>query len=191
VRTLQARDHRAVLWGAGLVAGGILVFRGGPEAARAITTLQSRTESQVATLGRVENLLAREPAVRDSLSTTLRDIVALAPDLVDGTSAAAAQASLSALLSLAADRHSVKVLRVDPLPDSAADVFHRVAIHLELEGDLAGVSRLLASIESGHPVLTVSALAIETPDPAPHPRTPEGLHVVLDVAGYYLPRGGP
>jgi hypothetical protein len=188
---MQLRDRRAVLWGAGLVAGGILAFRGGPAVARAITTLQSRTESQVATLGRVDDLLVREPVVRDSLSTTLRDIVALAPDLVDGSSGAAAQASLSALLSLAADRRSVKVLRIDPLPGSAAGVLHRVALHLELEGDLAGLSRLLAGLEIGEPVLTVSTLSIETSDPVPHPRASEVLHLTLDVTGYYLPRGGP
>jgi len=146
--------------------------------------------AQTETLARVEDLVAREPAVRDSLGDVVRGIVALAPDLVDGETSADAQASLSALLSMAANRHGLRVVRVDPLPDSTAGVFGRVALHAELEGDLAGATGVVGGLESGAPLLTLSNVAIDTPDPVPHPRTSEVLHVSFEVRGYYLARRG-
>ena len=130
----------------------------------------------------------RGPAVRDSMAQTFQEIVALAPDLVEGEASADAQASLSGLVSLAANRGALKIVRVDPLPDSAAGPFHRVALHVEFEGDMSGLTGLLGTLETHAPILTISAFSLETPDPVPHPRMSEVLHVAMDVSGYYLPR---
>ena len=189
MKTLGARDRRALLLGVALIAGALLLLRGVPAALRAVVGLKERTAAQVETLARVEDVVLRGPAVRDSMAQTFRAIVALAPDLVNGESPVDAQASLSALLSLAANRHAMKVVRVDPLPDSAAGAFHRVSLHAEFEGDVSGVTGLLGALESGEPILTVSALRIESPDPTPHPRMSEVLHLSVDVGGYYLVRG--
>ena len=189
MRRLGRRDRRALLIGVGVVVSALLAFRGVPLALRGIEELRDRAAGQTATLARVEDVVLRGPAVRDSLTEALHGIVSLAPELVDGTTAADAQASLSGLVSLLANRHALKVLRADALPDSAVGVFHRVALHAELEGDVGGVTALLRSLETGAPLLTVSSLSLETPDPAPHPRTPEVLHLSADVSGYYLPRG--
>ena len=185
---LGLRDRRALLIGSGAVTFALLAFRGVPLTVRGIDELRERAAGQTATLARVEDVVLRGPVVRDSLTDALHRIVALAPDLVDGTTAADAQASLSGLVSLVANRHALKVLRADALPDSAVGVFHRVALHAELEGDVGGVTAFLRSIETGAPLLTVSSVSLETPDPAPHPRTPEVLHLSADVSGYYLPR---
>jgi Type II secretion system (T2SS), protein M subtype b len=188
MKAMATRDRRALLRGLGVALGAVVLLRGVPVAARSIEFLRDKTVAQQATLARVEDVIVRGAAVRDSLAQTFHDIVALAPDLVDGDTPADAQAGLSAVLSLAASRHALKVVRVDPLPDSAAGVFHHVALHAELEGDIDGVTGLLASLESGGPLVTVSSLSIGTSDPAPHPRTSEALHVTLDVGGYYLAR---
>lgn len=190
MRALSPRDRRALGWGISAIVGAVLLFRSAPAAVRAVLALRERAAAQAVTLARANDLLAREPAARDSLSATLRAIVALAPDLVDGQSSADAQASLGGVVSLVADRHAVKVLRLDPLPDSSSGVFHQVAVHAELEGDLTGVTQVLAVLEKGEPALSVTALAIDSPDPTPHPRSPEALHVALDVVGYYMPGRG-
>jgi hypothetical protein len=187
VKALGLRDRRALLGGLSLVLGTAALLRGVPAAVRSIRVLRDKAIAQRATLARVEDVIVRGPAVRDSLGQTFQDIVALAPDLVDGDSPADAQAGLSTVLSLAASRHALKVVRVDPLPDSVAGVFHRVALHAELEGDIAGVTGLLGSLETGKPLLTVSSLSIGTPA-VPHPRASEALHVTLEVGGYYLAR---
>ncbi|HKV69642.1 MAG TPA: type II secretion system protein GspM [Gemmatimonadales bacterium] len=185
---IGSRDRRALLLGLGAVVLALLAFRGVPLAVRGVDGLRDRAAGQTATLARVEDVVLRGPAVRDSLTDALQGIVSLAPELVDGTTAADAQASLSGLVSLVANRHALKVLRADALPDSAVGVFHRAAIHAELEGDLGGVTAFLRSIETGEPLLTVSSISLETPDPLSYRRTPEVLHLFADVSGYYLPR---
>src|SRR5438552_15033840 len=136
-----------------LVAG--LVLEVFPWVVRSVVALRSRALAQAATLARAEDVLVREPEVRDSLTQVLSRIVALAAKLVDGKTSAEAQASLSGLVSLVANRQQLKVVRLDPLPDSAAGALTRVAMHAELEGDAAGLARLVRSIEPGGALLTV------------------------------------
>jgi hypothetical protein len=188
VKPLARRDRRALTWGCGVILSAVALLRGVPVAMRGVGALRDRTIAQRATLARVEDVVERRPAVRDSLAQTFQDIVALAPVLVDGDTPADAQAGLAALFSLEANRHALKVIRLDPLPDSAAGVFHRVGLHAELEGDIAGVTGLLANLETGEPLLTVASLTIGAPDVVPHPRTSEALRLKLDVGGYYLAR---
>lgn len=176
------------MWGLLTVFAAWTLVRGVPAGLRAVAALRGKALGQVETLARVEDVLMRAPAVHDSLAETFHAIVALAPDLVEGEGPADAQSSLSALLSMAASRHALKLVRVDPLPDSAVGPFHRVSLHAELEGDIGGVTGLLSTLESGEPLLTVSALSLDTPDPLPHPRTSEALHLSIDVAGLYLAR---
>jgi hypothetical protein len=130
-------------------------------------------------------VLSRTPLVRDSVNAVLAAIVGLAPQLVDGHSAADAQAGLSGLVTLAANRHNLKIVRLEPLPDSAVGVLSPVRLHAVLEGDVWGAAELLRALETGDPLLTVTSLAITTPDPV---ATVEALHIEIDVAGYYLPR---
>jgi hypothetical protein len=186
---MTARDRRALFLGAAVILGVVLLVRALPWAARSLVRLRARVtqQSQIASSARA--LLAATPFMRDSLGRVLNDIVALAPKLVDGRSAAEAQASLSALVSLAANRHDLKVVRLDPLPDSSAGVFSRANVHAEMEGDIVGLTGFLKAIETATPLLSIGALAVAAPDPRANPNTPEALHLELDLSGYYLPRG--
>lgn len=175
--------------GFGVIAGSWVALWGVPAGLKAVRSLRERTAEQAASLSRVEDVVLDGPRLRDSMAQTFRAIVALAPDLVDGEGPADAQASLSGLVSLDASRNSLKVVRVDPLPDSVDGPFHRVTLHAEFEGDVAGLTGFLSTVETQAPILTISALSLETADPVPHPRTSEVLHVAMDVRGYYLPRG--
>lgn len=185
---MKPRDRRALLWGLGVIAGAWLALRGVPAAVSGARALRERTAEQVTTLARVEDIVMRAPLVRDSMAQVFQDIVGLAPDLVDGEASADAQASLSGVVALAANRNALKVVRVDPLPDSVAGPFRRVALHAELEGDISGLTGLLGTLEAHAPILTISSLSLETPDPVPHPRMSEVLHVAIDVSGLYLPK---
>lgn len=186
MKRMTPRDGRALLWGGGVIFAAALLLRGAPAGLAGVRHLRDRTAAQEATLARAEAVIVRGPAVRDSLASVIHGIVALAPQLVDGESTADAQASLAALLSLAANRHGVKVARVDALPDSTAGVFGRVAMHAELEGDLAGVTSVIGGLETGETLLSLANVSFETPDPVPHPRMSEVLHASFDVRGFYL-----
>ncbi|MGH7612411.1 MAG: type II secretion system protein GspM [Gemmatimonadales bacterium] len=188
---MTPRDARAIQLGTAAILGALIVLRGAPAAVRGVAWLHQRAIAQADVAARSRALLAASPATQDSLSGVLRGIVGLAPTLVDGHSAAEAAASLSGMVSHAANRHALKVLRLDPLPDSTAGVFSRVSVHAELEGDVAGAARLLRAIERGAPLLSVTALAVSATDPWSRPGTGEVLRVEMDVTGFYLPRATP
>ena len=186
---MTVRDRRAVLRGGAVVLAALVLLRALPWAVRSVAALRVRALEQQATLARAEEVLALELAIHDSLTQVLGQIVALAPRLVDGHTSAQAQAGLASLVSLAVSRHLLKVVRLDPLPDSGGGrgPFTRVALHAELEGDVAGLTRLLRDVETGDPLLTVTSLSVLAPAPAV-PHAAEALRVELDLAGLYLAR---
>ncbi len=186
---MTVRDRRAVLRGGAVVLATVVLLRALPWAVRSVAALHTRALEEQATLARAEEVLASEPAIHDSLTQVLGRIVALAPRLVEGRTSAEAQAALSSLVSLVASRQQLKVVRLDPLPDSGGgkSPFARVALQAELEGDVTGLTRLLRDIETGDPLLTVTSLSVLAPAPAV-PHAAEALRVELDVAGLYLAR---
>jgi hypothetical protein len=187
---MTPRDRRALSWGGAALLGAVLLLRVVPWTVRTVAALRAEAADRVLTVARANEVLAGAPATRDSLAQTLGAVVALAPRLVDGRTAADAQASLSGLVSLAASRHALRVVRLDPVPDSAGDgVFNRVAVHVELEGDIAGLTRFLGAVEKGDPLLTLPALSVQAIDAAGRPNAAEQLKIEATIAGLYLPRG--
>jgi type II secretory pathway component PulM len=187
---MTPRDRRALVWGALTVGAALLGLRVLPLGLRGVAAWQARASDRQATLARTRALLAAVPHLKDSLADLLPRVVALAPHLVAGRSAAEASASLTSLVGFAATRHGLKVVRMDPLPDSAVGVFGRVAVHAELEGDIRGLTRILQAVETGEPLLTVQTLGVDVADRNPRSEAPETLRVGLTVAGYFLPRDG-
>lgn len=185
---MTSRDRRALLVGGSVILGAIVLLRVLPWTVREAVSLRAQAIDRLATLDRARALVAALSANRDSLRDEFGAIVGLAPKLVDGARSAEAQASLSALVSLAAGRHALKLLRLDPLPDSAAGAFHRVAVHAECEGDVAGLTALLRSLEMATTLLTVPQLSVQAPDPWAESKAPERLRIELTVSGWYLAR---
>lgn len=188
---MTQRDRRAVIIGASAIGVALILLRGVPWSVNAICRLGDRAVAEEATANRARDLLARAPAVRDSLAQVLSDVVALAPRLVSGRSSAEAQATLAGLINLAAGRNALRVIGIDAVPDSAAGVFAEVRAHAVLEGDIRGLVGVLRAVEAGDPILTAPSLSISAPDPASPKSAPETLHIELLVTGYYLPKGTP
>lgn len=182
-------DRRALVLGGGGVVCAVLLLRVLPWSVRSVTELRTSAQERVETLARARDVAGGAPAVRDSLARALGEIVALAPKLVDGRTAAEAQASLGGLVSFAAGRQRLRVARLDPLADSSLGTFGRVALRAELEGDLAGLVRFLQTIETGDPLLSVPGLLVQAPDPG-NRSGPEALRIQATVVGLYLPRAG-
>jgi hypothetical protein len=187
---MTTRDRRALIWGGAAVLGAVLLLRVLPMTVRSVSALRTEAAERVETVARANDVLAAAPATRDSLARVLGAVIALAPRLVEGRTAAEAQASLSGLVSFAASRHALRIVRLDPLPDSVADgAFSRVAVHVELEGDVSGLTRFLGAVETGDPLLTLPALSVQATDPVGRPNAAEQLKIEATVAGLYLPRG--
>lgn len=185
---MTPRDRRAMLVGGAVLTAAFLALRLFPALGQSVTRLRAAAREERALLERAELVLAARPAVAESLHHALNAIVALAPRLVEGHSQAESQAALTSLLGMEAGRHAVKVVRLDPLPDSATGVFSRVALRAELQGDIRGVVGLLRRIETSDPTLSATGLRIGAVDPASGNEVPELLRVEMDIAGYYLPR---
>lgn len=185
---MTPRDRRAVILGTAILGISVVGLRVLPAAGRWVAALRSAAREERALLRRAQSVLGARSAVADSLHRALNAIVALAPRLVEGHTQAESQAGLTSLVSMEAGRHALKVVRLDPLPDSATGVFMRVALRAELEGDIAGVVGLVRRIETSDPTLSATGLRISALDPASGKRVPEVLRVEMNVAGYYLPR---
>lgn len=183
---MTARDRRALLWGAVAIGAAVLVLRVLPGALRAARAWHARGETRQAALDRTRRLLADVPSLQDSLGRLLPAVVALAPQLLDGSTPTEVSASLASLVALDARRNALSVVRVDPLPEAAVGVFTRVAVHAELEGDVRGLVAILQALETGEPVLTVESVSVDAPEGG---SASERLRIEMSVAGYGLPRG--
>lgn len=186
---MTARDRRALAWGAFAVSS-LLALRALPAGARRVSDLRQRAAASAAALARARAVLADAPAQRNALSDALARMIAFTPQLVGAGSGAEAGANLLGLVSAAASQHALRVVRLDLLPDSSLEVFGRAAVHAEVEGDVAALTRLLRAVEVGDPLLTVARLAVLAPYPAASGR-PEVLRLEARVEGWYLARGAP
>jgi type II secretion system (T2SS) protein M len=185
---VSPRDRRALLSGGAVLLGAVLLFRVFPASIRKVQALHATTIERVAMAAEARDVLEAAPALHDTLTRTLAEFVALAPQLVDGGTVAEAGANLSALVSLASSRHGVRIVRMDPVPDSADGIFRPVAVHVEAEADVAGLTRLIRAVETGLPVLSLQALTVQSPEPAARSDAPERLHLEATIVGWYLPK---
>ena len=185
---MTRRARRALFLGGGTVVAATFVLRVIPWAVHGTASLREAAGERQATAARAAEVLAGGPGTRDSLTRVLVEIVALAPEIVEGRSSAEAQVSLSGVVSLLANRHDLRVLRVDALPDSGVGVFKRVGVRAEFEGEVTGLAGMVRSLETGQLLLSVPTLTVTASDPTSRV---EALHIELDVTGFYLPRGVP
>ena len=181
------RDRRALLIGGLTVATAILGLRVLPwsvgHAKRSYATLKERADL----LGRTREELTSLPTLRDSAATLSQALVALAPQVLSGTSPADAGADLSGWMNLAASRSRAHIDRLDVVPDSnAVGRLARVRIHAAMETDVRGLVGLLRMIDSGDQVLKLEELHVEASEPASLEHGPERLKVELTVSGWYL-----
>ena len=183
---MTSRDRRAVALGGAALAAALLLFRVLPWTLRKVSQLHEEAVERSGTAQRAMEVLAHDPAVHDSLARVFTAILGLAPVLVEGHTATDAATTIAGIVSLTANQHNVKLVRVEVLPDSQEGVLDRVGVHAELECDLKGLTGFVRAIEVGQPLLTVATLSVTATDPAAHV---EVLHVMVDVVGYFLPRG--
>ena len=188
---MTGRERRALARGAAVVLAAVLLLRVIPAGVRAVTSARDRAGERLSALSRSQDLVRRMPALRDSLGTALTGVVALAPRLLGGRTRAEASAALAALVSLQAGRSGLKVLRLAPAADSSGGIVQSVDVQAEFEGDAAGLTAFLAAVERGHPLLTLLALAITSPEAVPRPGAAEALRIEIEVRGWYLARTEP
>ena len=186
---MTPRDRRALALGAAVVAAA-LTLRLAPLALARLQGARERLEGRVELLAHMRADLRDATRLQDSAEVVRRRIARLAGQLLSPRTEVEAAASLGALVSLAAERHHVRLGRAEAVPDSAnAGPARRVSLHAALESDTAGLLGLLGALADSPAVLTISALSVVA-DPPSAPGAPELLHTEITVRGWYLPRAG-
>jgi hypothetical protein len=183
---ISDRERRVVAVGALAVVVALGVGRGLPAwrawKSAAVASAALQTERAVDAEASVRGLRARI----DTVEARQRRLGELAPALLDGTTPAAAGASLAALVSGAAARSGVRLNSVQVAQDSASAgrTFLRVSLHADATGDVAGVSKMLSLLEGGPELLAIREMSISQPDPVG--QGPEQLHAELTIEGLAL-----
>jgi hypothetical protein len=185
---MTARDRRALVWGAVVLATAVVVLRVVPWAAREYTTLRSETREQLATLARGRLVAGTSVSIRDSLADVSSQLVAQAAKLVAGSTASEAMATLSASVQLAARTSGLRVDGLEPRLDTVTGLFSPVTVLGRFEGDVNGLATFLATMESGDPLLTVLHAMIQVGDRIPRAGAPEVLRAEIEVSGWRIAR---
>jgi len=184
---MTPRDRRALLVGGVTIAGAVLGLRVLPWAVRHATAARAVLRERATLLARTREEMASLPTLRDSAAVLSQALVALAPQVLSGTSPAEAGADLSGRMNLAASRAPAKVERLDPLPDSSGEGrLGRVRVHAALETDVRGLIALIRAIDAGDEVLKLDELRVEAREPGTVQRGPEILKVEITVSGWYI-----
>lgn len=186
---MTSRDRRAVVFGSVLMATAFLALRGIPHGIHMYRAVRERLADQVAMLERAQEVVGGLDATRDSVGRAAAALVALAPKLVGGKSPGEAGGSLAAVVSLAAQQHDLALVTVDPQPMVGQGLFAPVSVRAQLEGDVTGLARLLAEMETGEQVLSVRSLAVQRLEPAPGDGGAARLRIDLEVLGWRIERG--
>jgi hypothetical protein len=180
---LDVRERRTIGAGATIICVTLLGFRGVPAWRRWEEGTRAAAVELAAADAQARSAAKSLPAVLDSVSARQERLVALAPRVLDGRTAASAGASLAALVSAAAARSGVALGTLEVRADSGAKTFAPVAVNGDATGDLAGITRMLALLEAGPELLVFREIEIVQPDPGGPADRPEALRLEFTVAG--------
>jgi hypothetical protein len=184
---MTPRDRRALLVGGIAIAGAVFGLRVLPWSVRRVTAAHAVLRERATLLARTRDEMASLPKLRDSANVLSQALLALAPQVLSGSTPAEAGADLSGRMNLAASRAPAKVERIDPLPDSSGEGrLGRVRVHAALETDVRGLIALIRAIDGGDEVLKLDELHVESPEPGTVQRGPEILKVEVTVSGWYI-----
>jgi len=182
--SLSERDRRALLAG-GIVLGAlVLLGRGLPWWRARVSDAEVRASAATSELTMARTTADSRGVLHDSLDARYARYLALAPHLVPGTTAAAAQAAMAGLITSAARRSDVAIGTIQLGVDtSARNAFAHVTVSGDATGDVRGIATFLAAVERGPVALVVRRLALLQADPAAPRDHAEALHVDFTIAG--------
>lgn len=189
--SISARDRRALALGAFGIVTAIGAARAVPALRQWAETSQESARELLLETARADVTVRAASALQDSMSVRSERFVALAPALLDGTSAATAAATLASLISGAAATSDAKLGSVHVQADTtthessgtATRTFARVSVRASVTADVRGLSKLLLALERGPILLAVEELTVTQPEFAADASRPEMLQVELVVSG--------
>ncbi|HET9386976.1 MAG TPA: type II secretion system protein GspM [Gemmatimonadales bacterium] len=189
---MTPRERRAIAIGTLVALSAILALRVVPSVLRSGRDRLTLLREHATLLARTREEMASLPELRDSAAVLSQALIALAPQLLSGSTGSEAGADLSGRINLIASRAPAKVERLDPLMDSLSNGrLGRVRVHAAMETDVRGLVAVLKAVENGEEVLYLDELHVQALHPAGVERGPEILKVEVVVSGWYIKRSGP
>lgn len=193
IPSLATRDQRVLVLGASAIAVMIAGVRGVPALQRWSAASVASAREVVSEADNAERSVRGGEALGDSMRARGARFLALAPALLDGSSTAAASATLASLISGAAATADAKLGAVHVRLDTAGggrSTFARVSARADLTADVRGLSRFLLALERGPTLLAIRELSVTQPEPGASSDRPEQLRIELVIDGLALAREG-
>ena len=187
---MTPRDRRALLAGAAVVGAALLFGRLVPVVVRHWRAGAAELADRTALLERERGDLRGIGSLEDSAKVIEARFVALAPDLLTGSTDAEGVADLEARVNLAASRHRARIVRMDQLPDTSVVArLRRVRVNVQVESDWGGIVEFLRALDDDPAALSVGALSVSAADPVTSSARPEILRADLEISAWYLQAG--
>ncbi len=187
MRTLSARDRRALVLGGAAVVLGLALTQGAPRWLASFEDLRDEAYRQRRGLLDATALIEAIPALRDSLAGRKLRFEVERSGLIEDRVPAAAAARLGSLVSLAATSAGLALQSIDLQPDSSTErALRRPAVRGEARGDISGLGQFLLLIESGPPLMRVTTLSVVQADPVGGRDRFEELRISFVVEGSSL-----
>lgn len=187
--TLTPRDRRVLLIGAGVIGVLVVLARGVPAWRAWVSESRASAAEQMRAAATADGIIGMSRVLRDTLAERDARYVALAPALVAGATPAEASATLASFVSGAASGAGVKLgsVQLRPVADTGSRrAFFRIGVHLDVVGDIRGLTSLIAALERGPTRLRIRDLTIVQPDPSSPSDRVEALRLELTVEGLAL-----
>jgi len=127
-------------------------------------------------------ILARQPDL-ERRAAAGDDALAAQGGLWTGATAAEVAASMQARLRDAAAGSAGRLRSTALVSEANEHGFHRVTVHVSIEGTLETLQATLAAVEAARPAMFVESMAIHATATGGYDRPP-GLATELDVSGY-------
>lgn len=181
------RDRRAIAFGAFLAFGLWAGLRGAPVILRWESELRGRVAALRDRVQRLDEEIADLPQLEANAKSIRERLVEIAPSVVLADAPDAARQEIRMLLLREAALANLRVQAIRFARDSTSrDGLHLVSAALQLEGDAAGLERLLVRLAQSDPLMVVAALQVSAPPEAHLPDAPERLLIAVETESWWM-----
>jgi hypothetical protein len=180
---MHSRDRRALIWGAAVVAVGLIAGRGIPAVRRLYAIERADATRAERRLADARATIASAQARAESTGALGKRWTEIQDRSFNAPTANVLAADVASYISRLSKTLSVELTSIQVRPDSASAGGARAARgKVSARGDVRGVASLLAALESGRRLFRIQSLTITQGDPVAGPETPERLAVELSFS---------
>jgi len=154
--------------------------------------VKQQLESQPQLLAKNRRYLGQKEAMLAALEAARADVKAQEPKLLTGDTPSVSASDLQETVQALATREGTQVITTRVLNPEAAGSFSKIAIQMEIGGQIQQVANLIKGLETSPKLLVIDEVNVRSlfrpigfPQPPGTPQLPaQNLRISLTVAGY-------